>query len=112
MTPTRKAVLHSKPSFPANITNGDVETIRRMVIEGRPASEIAAAFHTSTRNIEFWLRDRKRRWTNVLSEGKFEFRPEKTVIYRRRSRNDGGYDIRPFSVAPVTMHRAMLEARV
>lgn len=112
MSATRKAVLHLKPGFPATLTPADVENIRRMVIEGRTAKEIAAVFATGVRDVENYLRDRKWRWTNLHNEGRIEFLPEKTVIYRHRSRKDGGFDIRPFSVPAISMHRAELEARL
>lgn len=98
-------------SFPHNLTPADVDKIRRMVLAGSSTAEIAAAFGTTERRAEVFLAVRRPRWLRYRDEGRIEFMPEKTVFYRWRSRGDGGRDLRPFSVAAISMHRAALEKR-
>lgn len=105
-------VRHIPQSFPANLTAAKIERMRAMVIERRPIPEIAQAFRTSIVSMEYYLRDRRRRWLDDYNEGRIDFLPHKTVIYRRRSGSDGGFVVLPYSVAPNSMHRAVLEARV
>lgn len=104
-------VRHMPNSFPGNLTVAGIERLRAMVLEYRPIPEIAAAFKTTTVSMEYYLRDRRRAWLNVHNEGRIDFLPHKTVMYRRRSGSDGGFVVLPYSVAPNSMHRAALESR-
>lgn len=98
-------------SFPHNLTPAGIDKIRRMVLAGNSTAEIAAAFDTTERRAETFLAVRRPRWLRYRDEGRIEFMPGKTVFYRWRSRGDGGRDLRPFSVAAISMHRAALEKR-
>jgi len=112
MSASSHPVRHIPKSFPANLTGADIQRMRAMVIERRPIPEIAKAFRTSIISMEYYLRDRRRQWLNAYNEGRVEFLPEKTVIYRRRSGSDGGFVVLPYSVAPVSLHRQVLAEKM
>lgn len=111
MSASSIAMPERTSTFPANLTPADIDRIRRMVLAGHPTAEIAAAFNTTERRATVFLEVRRPRWLRNRNEGRIEFLTGKTVIYRWRSRKDGGADVRPFSVAAISMHRAALEKR-
>lgn len=87
-----------------------VETIRADVFAGYPTREIAERHGVPYSVMEVFLATRRGRW---LSERRspYKVKRDRIVLFRPRSRRDGGYDIRPFSVARISMHVAALEGQ-
>lgn len=93
------------------LTPAIIAAIRADAITGYSTREIAERHGFPEQDMEIFLRSRRPRW---LAERRqpFEIRRNKIVLFRPRSRRDGGFDIRPFSVPRISMHVAALtEAR-
>lgn len=92
------------------LTPAGVASIRADAIAGYSTREIAERHGFSYFEMYLFLRERRPRWLAGRKQP-FEIRRNKTVLFRPRSRRDGGFDIRPFSVARISMHVAVLEGQ-
>lgn len=108
MSARSPVIPKSAKPFPIHLTYAGMEKMRRMVVLGHSNREIAAAFGTQTATMDFFLSSRREAWLAAFREGRVDFLPSKTVVYRKVSRMNGDVAIRPFSVAPVTLHRQQL----
>ncbi len=93
-----------------SLTGATVESIRADAIAGYSTREIAERHGVPYFDMYLFLRDRRPRWLAGYKKP-FEIKRSKTILYRARSRRDGGFDIRPFSVAKISMHVAALEGQ-
>lgn len=88
-----------------------VEAIRADVTTGYSTREIAERHGFAFSEMDSFLAKRRGRW---LAERRapFQIKRDKVILFRPRSRRDGGVDIRPFSVAKNSMHVAALTDKV
>ena len=85
-----------------------MQTIRQMVLRGQSNREIARHFGIYVELINSLLIYRRERWLAERREGRVDCLPGTTVVFRKIRHLNGDVSIRPFSLAPNSMHRAQL----
>lgn len=84
-----------------------VEAIRADVIAGYPTREIADRHDIDFADMDIFLATRRGRWLGER-RAPYQVKRDKVILFRPRSRPDGGSDIRPFSLPKISMHVAAL----
>jgi len=94
---------HVGPQFTPEV----VDAIRADVFAGYPTREIADRHGFSFADMDTFLTTRRGRWLGER-RAPFKIKRDKVILFRPRSRRDGGFDIRPFSLSRISMHVAAL----